>query len=97
MINALTAKRNFSTDFIFCNRRATLETRLAVIQNSHCRPCSKRFPPPITMADVHIKCRYPNEYVYKRHEDGKIIRYVLKEGSDKIWQRQFLSFVGVWY
>ena len=86
MIKSLTAKRNFNTDFMFYNRPAPLETKLAVIRNSHCRPCSIGILPPITMTDLHIKCRYPNEYVYKRHEDGKIIRYVLKEGAHKIWQ-----------
>ena len=26
------------------------------------------------MADLHFKCRFPNEYIYKRHEDEKVIR-----------------------
>ena len=28
----------------------------------------------IKMAQLHTKCRYPNEYIYKRIEDGKMIR-----------------------
>ena len=41
------------------------------------------FPTPVSaqkrftsceMADLHFKCRFPNEYIYKRHEDEKLIR-----------------------
>jgi hypothetical protein len=27
------------------------------------------------MANLHTKCRFPNEYIYKRIDDGKTIRY----------------------
>jgi len=46
------------------------------------------------MAQLHTKCRYPNEYIYKRIEDGKMIRVVRTEVPTDLvdWEAPFDTY-----
>merc|ERR1712226_792428 len=45
-------------------------------------------------ADLHFKCRFPNEYIYKRHEDEKVIRVVRAEVPSELvhWDTLFDTY-----
>ena len=59
-------------------RRLPITTKSTFVLHSNPKYCFTGFIPTKTvMANLHTKCRFPNEYVYKRIDDGKMIRYRL--------------------